>query len=86
MATSVPDRKFYNKFNKYNILVDRTERMDALCGGRTRRDCPIFRTKSDKLDMANGSWMVESGPESARLLAFGILQGVADLMLGEQFV
>jgi hypothetical protein len=53
MATTVPDLKNYTKINYTNLLADRYKGMNEKYSGRTRRDCPIFRTKSEKLEMAD---------------------------------
>jgi hypothetical protein len=56
--------------------------MKAKYSGQGRRDCPVFRTRSEKLEMAVGSRMPGSDPTSARLLVGIFLEGVANLVLG----
>jgi hypothetical protein len=51
MATTVPDRKNYNKINYTRLLLDVCEGINENYGRRIRQDCPIFRTKSEKLEM-----------------------------------
>jgi hypothetical protein len=53
MATTVPDRDNYNKTNYNKLLFNIFEEIIENFGERIRQDCPIFRTKSEKLEMAD---------------------------------
>jgi hypothetical protein len=52
MATTVPDREKSYNINYYNILYGKYGGMNEKTGGEGRRNCPIFRTRSEKPEMA----------------------------------